>query len=451
MNSRGENHKALGTEKISKLLLRLSAPAALGMFVNGLYNIVDTIFLGHGVGYLAIGGLAIAFPIQITVLAIGLMIGQGAASIVSRALGRKNFEKADITAGNALLLAAFFGIAVALLGKFFIDPLLIAFGATKTLMPYARDYLSIVLYGSAFFASTVCANNLVRAEGNAKTAMTAMIIGAGMNIVLDPIFIFGFGLGIKGAAIATVLSQLFGFTYLLSYLATGKSSFEFKLHHFKIKTKVIKEIFFIGMAPLFRSLGIIIMIIVVNNSLRFYGDDLSISIFGLIMRALMFVQMPMIGLLQGFMPIVGYNFGAHNLGRVKQVLKLALSAISLYCVVFSALILLFPTVILKVFSSDPELIAQGTLPLRLIVAAFSFVGLQIIGAGFFQALGKALPAMLLTMSRQILLLVPLILILPIYFGILGIWLAFPLTDILTVSLTWILLFIELKRIKLLKA
>ncbi|HCL90475.1 MAG TPA: MATE family efflux transporter, partial [Candidatus Atribacteria bacterium] len=232
----------LGEKKISKLLVNLSLPATIGMMVNALYNLVDTIFVGRGVGALAIGGLTIAFPIQMIIMAFAQMIGIGAASAISRSLGAKDIEKADYVAGNSFLLIVILSSIIAAIGLFFTEPMLRLFGATDNILPYAKDYITIILWGSIFFSFAMSSNNLIRAEGNAKVAMATMLIGAILNIILDPIFIFVFKMGVKGAALATVISKFVSFIYVLTYLYSGKSSLKVKLHHLKPKMRIIIEI-----------------------------------------------------------------------------------------------------------------------------------------------------------------------------------------------------------------
>ncbi|EOD01496.1 MATE family efflux transporter [Caldisalinibacter kiritimatiensis] len=438
----------LENEKISKLLLKLSLPATIGMIVNALYNIIDTIFIGKGVGALAIGGLTIAFPIQMVIMAFALMIGIGAASAVSRSLGAKDVEKADYIAGNAFLAIFILSALTVVLGYIYLEPMLRLFGATDTLLPYAKDYMSIILMGNIFFSFVMAANNLVRAEGNAKDSMNIMLIGTGLNIVLDPIFIFGFKLGIKGAALATILSQFISFIYIINYLYGGKSSLKVKLHHLKPKFDILKEIFTVGFASFARNMAGSILAIVVNNSLRIYGGDIAISILGIVNRVIMFLYLPLFGVVQGMQPIVGFNYGAKKYDRVKEVVKMSILT-TVVLATFGFLVgELFPGFILKLFSNENEIITEGILVLRIIISMSPIIGVQIIGAALFQALGKALPSLILTLLRQVILLIPLIIILPKIMdnSILGVWLSYPISDLLSTIVTVVLLKKEMDNI-----
>ena len=440
----------LGEEKISKLLVRLSLPATIGMMVTALYNLVDTIFVGRGVGAIAIGGLTIAFPIQMVIMAFAQMIGIGAASAISRSLGAKDIEKANYVAGNSFLLIVILSSIIAVIGLTFTESMLRLFGATDTILPYAKDYITIILWGSIFFSFAVSSNNLIRAEGNAKVAMAAMLIGAILNMILDPIFIFIFKLGIKGAALATIISQFISFLYILIYLYSGKSSLKIKLHHLKPRMYIIIEIFTVGFAAFARMVTGSIVAIVVNNSLRIFGGDIALIIMGILHRVTMFLFMPLFGVVQGMQPIVGFNYGAKKFDRVKEAIKLSLITTTAI-VTFGWLIAeLFPFAILGVFTRDAEVIEKGSTIMRIILSMIPVIGLQIVGAALFQSLGKAVPSLILSLLRQVLLFIPLVIILPrvLGLGLLGIWIAYPAADILSVILTTLFLRSELKKMDL---
>lgn len=446
MNKRNE---MLGNEKINKLLLKLSLPATVGMIVNALYNLVDTIFVGRGVGKDAIGGLTIALPIQMVIMAFALMIGIGAASAVSRSLGAKDIEKADLVAGNAFLAVISLSTLFMTLGLIFINPLLKLFGASATLLPYAKEYISIIFLGSIFFSFTIASNNLIRAEGNAKASMFIMIIGTGLNILLDPVFIFIFKLGIKGAALATIISQFISFIYVMRYLYSGESSIKVRLHHLKPQFDILIEIFTVGSASFARQISSSLVAIILNNSLRIYGGDISITIFGIVNRFIMFLFMPMFGVVQGMQPIVGFNYGAKKLDRVAEAVKLSIITTTILATFGYIIAELFPQKIMWIFNNDPNLIADGSKVLRIVIAVVPIIGLQIVGSTLFQSLGKAVPSLILSLSRQVLFFIPLVLILPHMFGLglLGIWLTFPAADILSTIITAILLRREMKKLK----
>ncbi len=437
----------LGKEKINKLLINLSLPATIAMMVNALYNLVDTIFVGRGVGAIAIGGLTIAFPIQMVIMAFAQMIGIGAASAISRSLGAKDVERADYIAGNSFLCVIILSSIIAVIGLTFTEPMLRLFGSTDTILQYAKDYITIILWGSIFFSFAMSSNNLIRAEGNAKISMTAMLIGAILNMFLDPIFIFIFKLGIKGAALATIISQFISFLYILKYLYSGKSSLKIKLHHLKPKPHIITEIFTVGFAAFARQVTGSAVAIIVNNSLRIFGGDIALIIVGILHRVTMFLFMPLFGVIQGMQPIVGFNYGAKKFDRVKEVLKLSILATTAIATIGWLIVELFPFVIISVFTGDIEVIEKGSTIMRIVISMVPVIGIQIVGAALFQSLGKAVPSLILSLLRQVLLFIPLIIILPrvLGLGLLGIWIAYPVADVLSVILTTLFLRSELKR------
>lgn len=439
------NHR-LENQKMTKLLMNLSLPATVGMLVNALYNIVDTIFIGRGIGYLAIGGLTIAFPVQMIIMAVAQMVGIGAASVISRSLGAKNSERANHVAGNSFLSVAVLGMLICVLGSIFIDPLLRIFGATDILLPYAKEYLQVILIGSIYFPFAVSGNNLIRAEGNAKAAMFSMMIGAVTNIFLDYLFIFPMNMGIRGAALATILSQLLSVIYVLSYMYGKQSTLKVKLHHLKPDWKIIYETMTIGFSSFARQVAGSAMAIILNNSLTFYGGELALSVYGVVQRVIMFLFMPLFGIVQGMQPIVGYNYGAKKIGRVKEAVKLSIIATTIFALVSTLFGELFPNFIIGMFDNNPELIENGVFALRIVISMVPIIGVQIIGAALFQSIGKAIPSLILTLSRQVLFFIPLVLILPrIYgLGLLGIWLTFPLADFLATIFTAVMLKKEMR-------
>ena len=449
MTARGKDADTLGQEPIGRLLVKMALPATVAMGVNALYNLVDTIFIGRGVGALAIGGVGVAFPVQILILAVALLVGIGSASVISRMLGQGNEERAARAVGNAVVmifvLATLFAGTVAL----FLEPILKLLGATDELLPYAREYLRTILPGAPFLATAIASNHIVRAEGKAKTAMFIMLIGAGLNIILDPIFIFLFDLGVRGAALATVVAQFVSFLFAVRFYLIGNTSLPISLHHLRIHWDVIPEVTALGMAPFVRQFGQSFFIIIVNNALRAFGDELAISAFGVINKLLIFALMPLVGIAQGFQPIAGYNYGARRMSRVREAVKRAnLTAVGISFIYFAA-VMLFPRAIFSVFTADAELIELGSYAMRIVLIAIPLIGMQIIGAVFFQAVGKALPSLILTMSRQIILLIPLVIILPRIFGVVGVWAAFPTADVVATIITAVWLRIEMKKLHVL--
>ncbi|WP_410509564.1 MATE family efflux transporter [Methanosarcina hadiensis] len=427
----------MGTEKVSKLLFRLSAPSIIGMLVYAFYNIVDTIFVGRALGeegVSGIGGLVIAFPIHMLAMGIAIGLGVGGSSIVSRALGSKELHKAEKTLGTVFFLGIFLGAAYSLTGLFFLDPLLEIFGATPGIMPYARAYLEIIIASSAVFTLGIATEDLVRAEGNARYAMFGMLLGASLNIVLDPIFIFWLDMGIRGAAIATALAQLVSTVFLLRYFLTGKSSVVFKPEMLIPDPVISKEILAIGIGPFIIEASNSTMMIFVNNALATYGGDVSIAAFGIIHRLLLLIFLPILGISFGLQPIVGYNYGAKQFSRVIESVKVALKVSTLFSLPGFLVMFLFPAPIIHIFSPDPELTAAGAGAMRIVVLILPFIGFQLVGTTVFQALGKPRPAFILSLARQLLFLLPLVLVLPKYYQLDGVWAAFPISDFLACGL-----------------
>lgn len=446
MNKIEQNISDLGNKRIGPLLAKLAIPTTIGMLANSLYNVVDTIFIGRGVGTLAIAGIGIVFPIQMIIMAIAQLFGMGAASMVSRSLGKKDFGRASNVVGNSFIASFVFGTFAAIMVFIFLNPILRVFGATENILPFARDYLSIVTFGFIYFPFLVSSNNLIRAEGDAKNAMIVMLVAIGLNIILDPIFIFALDMGIKGAAYATIIAQFSGFIYIVLYYILGRSSLKIRMVHFRMRWLIFKEMVSLGFASFVRQVSMSILIIVVNNSLRAYGGDISIAVFSVVNRVVMFITMPLFGIVAGVQPMIGFNYGASNMGRVKGSLKTSVLTTLAIGAVFCIIILAIPSKIIGLFTIDTELINNGIFPMRMIALLFPFIGFQMIGASFFQSIGKARPSIVLSLSRQVLFLIPLILILPLLIGINGIWIAFPIADFLAILITGVLIYREIRKI-----
>jgi len=423
-----DHSSQLGTAPIRSLLIKMSAPAMVGLMVQAMYNLTDTIFVGHGVGSLGIAGIAISFPIQILVMAIAQLFGIGCSSIVSRRLGAGDREEARHALGNLFTLIIFFSAIIAVFGSLFLPSLLKLFGATEGILPYASDYSRTILFGTPFFMFAMATNAIVRAEGNARVAMWTMIISGLLNIVLDPLFIYGFDLGIQGAALATVLAQATTVVYLVYYFFGGRSSLRTQPHHFRLSGSIVKEATTIGLGSGLRSAASSFTVIILNTSLATYGGDIAIATFGVINRMIMFLFLPMFGIVQGMMPIVGYNHGAGHPERVRQVVRYSNIVTTVMSLGTSILLVGIPSLLLRIFTQDAEVISMGAPAIRIIILAFPTVGFQVVAAGMYQALGKAVPALVLALLRQVILLTPLILFLPRYLGLTGIWVSFPIAD-----------------------
>jgi putative MATE family efflux protein len=436
----------MGTDTIGSLLIKLSVPAMIGMIVNALYNFVDTIFVGQVVGPYGIAGLSIAFPIQMLIGAFAQTFGIGSASIISRRLGEKNEQAAACAAGNAITGTVIVSLIFMGIGLLFTEPILIFFGATEEILPYALDYVKIILIGATFLSLTMTSNGIIRSEGQARVAMTVMLIGTGLNLVFDPIFIFVFHLGIKGVAMATVLSQFLAFIFVIRFFKKSKSTLPLQKRSFIPKRKVLAEIISLGVPAFVRQSGTSLMVLITNNLLKMYGGGLAIASFGMINKLLMFVLMPLFGIVQGFQPIAGYNYGAKKLHRVKEVLIKSMGFTTILATFSWIVIQLFPRQILSVFSGDPQLLTIATPALRISMLAIPLVGIQSIGSSLFQAIGKRGPSIFLSLTRQFIFLIPILLFLPNIYGINGVWTAFPLADLLSTLVTIIWVLFEVKKL-----
>ncbi len=423
-----QNHEQLGEEKISKLLWQQSTPAMIGLLFVSIYNFVDAIFIGQGVGPLGIAGLAVALPIHMIIMALAQTIGVGSASIISRALGAGHHKKAAGTLGHFFTLIILVSAISSGLGLIFLHPLLELFGASKDILPYSADYLGIILMGTIFLSFAAGGNNVIRAEGNAKFAMIVITISAVINLILDPIFIFGFDMGMQGAALATIIGFFIAAVIAGYYFAAGKGSIPIKLSDLKLNFKITKEIFSVGAASFARQAAASFMVVIINNSLKYYGADLAIAAYGIIMRITMLIFMPMFGIVQGMQPILGYNYGADKLRRAREVIIKAI-LISTYIAIGAFIILfIFAEGIISWFTTDQGLISLTAGALRIVILALPLTGIQVVGGGLFQSIGKSVQAFIISILRQVLCLLPAILIIPIYLGLDGIFIAVPVAD-----------------------
>lgn len=434
--------KMMETERIWKLLLKFSLPAITGMLVNALYNIVDRIYIGHikNVGSYALSGLAITFPISTIIMAFGMLIGLGATAVISIKLGEKNKEVAENILGNAVALNAIVSIFVSIAGLLFMGKLLTIFGASEKSLPYAKDYITIILYGVIFQNIGFGTNNIIRAEGNPKMAMLTMIFGAIINIILDPIFIFAFKMGIQGAAIATVIAQAFNTFWVLNYFCNKKSGSILKLKrkNMKVSLEVTKDIFSIGMSPFAMQVAASVVVLLYNRGLKTYGGDSAIAAFGIINSISMLIFMPIFGINQGSQPIIGFNYGAKAYSRVKETLKLAMFSATAICLIGYIAVQIFPEFLMKAFvGNNTDLINLGSRGIRIDLIFLPVIGFQIVGTNYFQAIREAKTSMLLSILRQVVILIPCILIFPrlMHLGLDGLWASQPAADIISSLLT----------------
>ncbi|TGE38284.1 MATE family efflux transporter [Desulfosporosinus fructosivorans] len=436
----------LGEEKVGKLLLKFSIPAIIGMLVNGLYNIVDRIFVGRGVGSLALSGIAISFPITLAIMAFGMLIGIGATSVISIRLGQQRREEAEQIVGNAFVLLVGITLVISLLGYLFMEPLLVSFGASADVLPYAKDYIRIILIGAVFQSIGFGMNNFIRAEGNPKAAMYTMILGAILNTILNPIFIFGLHLGVAGSALATVISQFVTSVWVLYYFLGDKAMLKLRLKNLKLKWIFIRDILAIGISPFSMQLVGSLVTVFLNRSLANYGGDIPIAAMGIITSVAMLIFMIMFGIGQGAQPILGYNYGARNYDRVKQTLKLSVVAATGVMTLGFLMVELFPVALMSLFSKDPELIRVGANGMRLYLLMLPIIGFQVTVVGYFQATGKPRKSLFLSLSRQLIFLVPALWILPKFLGLTGVWLAAPVSDLASAALTAVWLYKDFEQL-----
>lgn len=436
----------LGKEEIFPLLLKMGIPAVIGMLVNALYNVVDSIFVGHWVSPLAIGALTIIFPIQMIVSALAQAVGVGAGSIVSRRLGEQKAGEAARVVGSSYAVVFLINLVLVVLVYLFMDHILLLFGARGEILSLARDYLRVVAPGFFFFGASMTANNLVRAEGSPRASMIGMLVGAGLNLLLDPLFIIVFGLGVKGAALATVISQIAAAIWLFSFYLRRKSHISPSRSDFKPSLSIFIESFVLGLPAFIQSSGMSILALILNNSLGHYGGEEAISVYGMINRLIMLVIFPILGIAQGFQPIVGYNYGAQNWKRVRSAIVVSLLTVFVIALIFFGALVGFPRIFISLFTREEKYIAMGARVLRIMMSLIPLGAMQIIAATYFQSIGKRVQSLLLGLSRQFICLIPLILLLPRLLGLDGLWFAYPLADLVSVVITAALFLRELSHL-----
>ncbi|HWR38932.1 MAG TPA: MATE family efflux transporter [Patescibacteria group bacterium] len=425
-----ETHsQMMGEEPIRKLLWRFSLPAIVGMLVNALYNIVDSIFVGNSVGAIGLAAVTIAFPVMILMMGVGMLVGLGAAALVSIRIGEQKMPQAEKILGHALSLSVVSAVITTAAGLADLDTVLILLGASPDVLPYARDFTRIILWGSLPMYIGFGLNNLIRAAGHPRTAMGTMLMAAALNTVLNPLFIFGMGMGIRGSALATVLAQSVAAVWVIAFFCRQGSGLTLRWKNLRWELPLVKDICRSGLSPFLMQIGSSVIVFLYNYQLIQWGGETAVAVIGIINRMIMVLLMPVFGINQGVQPIIGYNYGARRLDRVREALKQAILAATAICTVGFVLSELFAAQILSLFSPDPALVAMGTPGMRISFCLLPLIGFQIVGSNYFQAVGQAGQAIFLTLVRQILLVIPLLLLLPPWFGLNGIWAVGPLTDI----------------------
>lgn len=440
-----ENLHILETKPIGKLLLQYSIPAIIAMTVTSVYNIIDSIFIGHGVGPLAISGLALTFPLMNLIIAFSTLIGVGGAAISSIYLGQKDDLKATEVLHNVFILCIIAGFCFGGLSWYFLDEILVFFGASPETLPYARDFMQVLLLGNPVSFLFIGLNNVMRATGYPRKAMLSSLLTVGVNVILAPVFIFHLHWGIRGAATATILAQICGLIWVLNHFLHASSYIHFRKGYYKLRKHIMISIFSIGMAPFLLNVCASAIVIILNHSFKTYGGDLAIGAYGIVNRVATLFAMVVIGLTQGMQPIIGYNFGARHFDRVRQTLKKVIWIAVIIMGVGWLLGEIIPAHIVSMFSDDMDLNVLAKVGLRITILSFPLVGAQIVITNFFQSIGKAKISILLSLARQLLFLIPLLYILPHVkqLGIYGVWGSMPVSDLLAfiaavITLRWYL-------------
>ncbi|QIA08587.1 MATE family efflux transporter [Draconibacterium halophilum] len=445
-----KNIDELREAHVGRLMLKYFIPAFIGVFVNALYNIVDRIFIGQGVGAEALSGISVIFPVMLIMMGFGMLIGIGSSVYVSINLGKKDMERAEQTLGTSFILMILASVLIMVVTYSLKVPILRSFGSTEETFQYANDYLDIILGGVVFMVIGFSLNNVIRSEGNARVAMISMLISSVTNIILDPIFIFGLDMGVKGAAYATVISMFVLMLWVLHHFIKSKRAvIRLRVKHLKVNWGITLEILAIGMAPFSMQIAGSFVQGLLNKKLIDFGGDLAVGAMGIINSVLTLVIMAIVALNMASQPIIGFNYGAKSVQRIKDTLKITLIAATLIAVVSYALIEAFPGYIIKVFNNDSEVLYNiATRGLRLVVLALPVVGFQVVASNFFQAIGKAGLSIFATIFRQVIMLIPLIYILPQFLDIDGIWISYPVADIMSALVVGFILYREWKRLPL---
>lgn len=442
-----DNTEALRSGPMGALLFRLSLPAALGMAVQASYGLVDAFFVGQGVGPAGIAAVSMTFPLQMIIMAVAQAGGVGGASVISRSLGAGRRKRAEKTAGTVFFVTWVAGLLLSVLWILMAPFLLRLIGTSGDILPLAEEYAAVLFLGAPFFAFSITANNFVRAEGNASFAMMTMIISAGINTLLDPLFILGFGWGVRGAAWATVLSQGATALWLGWYYLAGRSLVVFRWKHFRFRASILAECLSVGAAAFARQGAASLSLLAVNLALASTGGDDAVAAYGIVNRVLLFAVMPVFGMVQGLLPVVGFNYGAKQYCRVVSALRISIGASTILCTAGAVLFLTVPEEIAGLFTSSPGVTALGADAARMLALGMPLTGFQIMASGLFQAIGKARPSFALSLLRQVIFLIPLVMVLAPVFGTAGVWGSFPAADLSAALVTWLMYRNEMRRLR----
>lgn len=438
---------ALGTEPIGKLLWQYAVPAIIAMTASSLYNMVDSIFIGQGVGALAISGLAITFPLMNLSAAFGTLVGLGCATLVSVRLGQKDYATAERVLGNCVTMNVILGLILTIGAYAYLNPILIFFGGSDATIGYARDYMEIIILGNMVTHLYMGLNAMLRSSGHPRQAMCATILTVVLNTILDPIFIYTFDMGIRGAAVATVLAQVVSLVWELQIFSRQSELLHFRRGIFMPQKRIVTESFTIGMSPFLMNLAACLVVLLINQGLVRYGGDLAVGAYGIVNRLVFVIVMIVVGFNQAMQPICGYNYGSKQYHRVTDVLRRTLIAATIVTTTGFAIFMIFPQEVVRAFTTDAQLIDLSAKGLRIVVMMFPIVGLQMVISNFFQSIGKPYKAIILSVSRQMGILIPCLLILPSFFGVKGVWYSLPVSDALASILAIVMLIIETRKFK----
>jgi len=436
----------LGTGLVPKLLIRHAVPSSIGILVMSLNILIDTIFVGQWIGPDAIAAINVVLPVSFFIAALGMSIGVGGASIISRALGNNEKKKAITTFGNQLTMTLLMTIVLVFFGLIFVDFIIPLFGGKGNLFLPAKIYYTIILYGVPVLAFCMMANNSIRAEGKPKIAMYAMLLPSITNLLLDYVFIYLLDMGMYGAAWATTISYIVSASYILLFFISGRSELKLNFIDLKLKKSIVQQISSLGIVTLVRQAMVSITVLLLNNILFELGGESIVAVYAIISRMLMFATFPILGITQGFLPIAGFNYGAKKFKRVKEVIRVSIKYASILAVFISILIFFLANQIPKIFTSDELINKEAPMALKIVFSLLPIVGIQLIGAAYFQSIGKALPALLLTLTRQAFFFIPLVFLFSYKMGVLGVWISFPVSEFLAMIVTVYYLNREMKKL-----
>ena len=445
--SQKRNATELGTQPIGKLLMQYAIPAIIAMTASSIYNMVDSIFIGQGVGPLAISGLAITFPFMNLGAAFGAMVGVGASTLISVKLGQRDYGTAQTVLGNVITLNLIIGIAFSIITLMFLDPILYFFGASADTIGYARDYMLIILAGNVFSHMYFGLNAVLRASGHPQKAMYATINTVVINTLLDPLFIYVFEWGIRGAAIATIIAQVISLVWQFKILTDKNELLHLRRGIYHLQSKIVKNIIAIGLSPFCMNVASCFIVIFINKGLKEYDGDLAIGAYGIVNRLVFICVMIVMGITQGMQPIAGYNFGAQQFDRVTRVLKLSIYGATAMTTLTFLVGELLPDVAVRLFTTDEGLISRAADGFRIVVLFFPIVGFQMVTSNFFQSIGMANKAIFLSLTRQLLFLLPCLIILPTFMGAAGIWWSMPISDLIASLVAGVLLYKQFQEFK----